>query len=124
MGKIKILIVDDDPDTACGIKDILDNAGYEVYSVLDGEEGLRQLKKIRPAAILLDLMLPGKSGFKIAQAIKSQEGFKDIPLIAVSSKKDAVDKHIAAKSGIADYLEKPVEKDMLLARLKGILAGS
>ncbi len=121
MEKIKILIVDDDPEIASSIKGMLNEAGYETRSVSDGEEGLRELKKFRPAVVLLDLMLPGSSGVKIAQVIKSLDEFKDTPLIAVSLKKDAVDKHVAAKSGIADYLEKPVDKEMLLAHLKEIL---
>lgn len=121
MTKTRILIVDDDAVMACGIKRMLQEAGYEAYSTSGGEEALKRIKAIRPAAVLLDLMLPGESGFKIAQAIKSQEEFKDLPLIAVSFKKDAIDKHVAVKSGMADYLEKPVKKEVLLEHLKEIL---
>jgi DNA-binding response OmpR family regulator len=121
MEKIKkVLVIDDDPDTANFIKNVLDQAGYEVYIALRGQEGMELLKKVRPELILLDLVLPDQSGFQVGQKIKSVSRYKDIPIIAISLKKDDIDKHIAAKSGFLAYLEKPLDSAALLFQVADI----
>jgi len=121
MEKIKkVLVIDDDPDTAKFIKNVLNQAGYEVYTALRGQEGMELLKRIRPELILLDLVLPDQSGFQVGQKIKSISRYKDIPIIAISLKKDDIDKHIAAKSGFLAYLEKPLDSAALLFQVADI----
>lgn len=117
----KILVIDDDPNSVREIKDIFEPIGYEVCFALDAEDGLKKIKSQRPNLILLDLVLPDQSGFKVAQEIKSDPRLKDIPIIAISLKRDDIDKHIAAKSGASEYFEKPVDYDKLTYTVKEIL---
>ena len=117
----KILIIDDDYTGSKAVKGILEKEGFEVIYAYSAEEGLNKLKNVKPSLILLDLVLPDASGFKVAQEIKETTAYADIPIIAVSLKKEAIDKHIASKVGIIDYLEKPLDTNKLLFRIKDIL---
>ena len=121
MSSGKILIIDDDRDIVQETQDILVKAGYAVCCASDSDEAFKRLRSFLPDLILLDLVLPGESGFRIAQRIKSIERYKNIPIIAVSFKKDAIDKHIAAKNGAVQYLEKPIDQKRLLFCIRDIL---
>jgi DNA-binding response OmpR family regulator len=117
----KILIIDDDYNIAKVSKETLLKAGYEVVVAYSGKEGIEKLKTEKPDCVLLDLVLPDESGFKVAQDIKSLPEFVDIPIIATSLKHEEIDKHIAAKSGITVYVEKPIDYERLLFDIKDVL---
>ncbi len=119
----KILVIDDDYNIAKKSKEELIKAGYEVAVAYSAKEGMEKLKEQNPDCILLDLVLPDESGFKVAQDIKALPGFKDTPIIAASLKHEEVDKHIAAKSGITVYVEKPIDYSRLLFDIKDVLGG-
>ena len=119
----KILIIDDDYNIVKKSKEELLKAGYTVAVAYSAKEGIEKLKEEKPDCILLDLVLPDESGFKVAQDIKSLPEFKDIPIIATSLKHEEVDKHIAAKSGITVYVEKPINYQRLLFDIKDVLGG-
>ena len=117
----KILIIDDDYNIAKENKEKLLKAGYEIVVAYSAKEGLEKLKAEKPDCVLLDLVLPDESGFKVAQDIKSLPDFIDIPIIAISLKHEEIDKHIAAKSGITVYVEKPIDYKRLLFDIKDVL---
>jgi len=121
MDKKKIMVIDDDPNNIREIRDVLEPRGYLVVFASDGQSGVEKIKNHRPDIILLDLVLPGQSGFKIAQEIRAMPGSQDIPIIAISLKREDIDKHIAAHSGIVEYVEKPINYDRLLYHIKDIL---
>ena len=99
----------------------LEEAGYDIWLAQDGANGLDKLKKFKPDLILLDLVLPDQSGFKVAQEIRSRDEYRHIPIVAISLKKEEVDKHVAAKSGIVEYIEKPIDIQRLLYCISDIL---
>lgn len=117
----KILVVDDDYNIAKKSKEELLKAGYTVVIAYSAKEGIEKLKTEKPDCVLLDLVLPDESGFKVAQDIKALPEFKDTPIIATSLKHEEIDKHIAAKSGITVYLEKPIDYQRLLFDIKDVL---
>ncbi len=119
----KILIIDDDYNIVKKSREELLKAGYTVIAAYSGKEGIEKLKAEKPDCVLLDLVLPDGSGFKVAQDIKALPEFKEIPIIAASLKHEEIDKHIAAKSGITVYVEKPIDYPRLLFDLKDILGG-
>ena len=118
----KILIIDDDYNIAKQSKEELLKAGYEVVVAYSAKEGMEKLKTEKPDCLLLDLVLPDESGFKVAQDIKNLPEFSNIPIIATSLKHEEIDKHIAAKSGITVYVEKPIDYQRLLFDIKDVLA--
>ena len=121
MDKKRILIIDDDYNAAKAVKEALQDKGLIVFYGSNEEEGLKLLSEDKPDIILLDLVLPGESGFKIAQDIKANPKYADIPIIAISLKTEAIDKHIAAKSGFIAYIEKPLDINRLLFTINDIL---
>lgn len=120
----RILIIDDEPDIIRKAKYALEEAGYDIWLAQDGSSGMDKLKKFKPDLILLDLVLPDQSGFKVAQEIKSKDEYRHIPIVAISLKKDEIDKHVAAKSGIVEYVEKPIDIQRLLYCVSDILGNS
>lgn len=118
----KVLIIDDDYNIAKKSKEELVKAGYEVVIAYSAKEGIEKLQVEKPDCVLLDLVLPDESGFKVAQDIKSLPEFIDTPIIATSLKHEEIDKHIAAKSGITVYVEKPIDYQRLLFDIKDVLS--
>ena len=116
-------IFDTNHNIAKKSKEELLRAGYEVVVAYSAKEGLEKLKEEKPDCVLLDLVLPDESGFKVAQDIKALPEFADTPIIAASLKHEEVDKHIAAKSGITVYVEKPIDYSRLLFDIKDVLGG-
>ena len=117
----KILVIDDDYNIAKKSKEELLKAGYTVVIAYNAKEGMEKLKAEKPDCVLLDLVLPDESGSKVAQDIKALPEFSDTPIIATSLKHEEVDKHIAAKSGITVYVEKPIDYKRLLFDIKDVL---
>jgi len=117
----KILIIDDDYNGSKAIKEILKKEGFEVFYAYSGDEGLKKINETKPDLILLDLVLTDTSGFKIAQELKENPKYSDIAIIAISLKKEDIDKHVAMKVGIIDYLEKPIDAGKLIFKIKGAL---
>lgn len=119
--KKKVFIIDDDQNQVREIKDKLEQVGYIVYFACDGETSFKKIEEAKPDIILLDLVLPDKSGFRIAQTIREMPEYALIPIIAISLKREDIDKHIAAKCGITEYIEKPIDYAKLLFKIKDIV---
>lgn len=122
MSHKRILMIDDELDILQTTQYALQAEGYEVYTAVDGKEGLQKLKEVKPDVILLDLLLPGESGFQIAQQIRAMDEYKNIPIIVLSGKKELSDKYIAIKSGVVEYLEKPIDIDKLIYHVRDLIS--
>ena len=118
----KILLVEDDPHLAKGLRFNLEREGYEVFLVDNGASALDQLREKDFDLIVLDLMLPGLGGLEVARTIRETNiRFPILMLTAKSSKKD---REIGLEAGADDYLTKPFHLPELLLRIKGILRRS
>ncbi len=117
-GLFRILVVEDDPAAFQLVESALRDAGYIPLRARSGEEALELAKTLRPAAITLDLVLPGLDGWAVLKTPKSDPGTRDIPVVIVSRVKS---EDLGLALGADDYLLKPVEKDRLLARLAALL---
>ncbi len=113
----KILIVDDEEKIRELIKINLELAGYECYEAEDGEVALKKLKECKPDLVLLDIMLPKKNGYEIAQDFIND----GVPIIFLTAKDSVVDKVKGLKIGAEDYMTKPFESMELLARIEVVL---
>lgn len=133
----KILIIDDEPDARAYLKAILEENGYETMTASDGEEGLKKARETPPHLILLDLLMPKKSGVKFLNEIKQDKQLKEVPIVIESGarqvtgvdmkqylkeqpfqerKKEVmgVDLDITPEA----YLEKPIDPSELLSTVK------
>lgn len=113
-----VLVVDDSPTDAHVITQILQKNGFTVISASSGEEGIEVAKAQKPDLILMDVVMPGMSGFEATRAITRDPATKDIPVIICSSKGQETDKAWGMRQGARDYLVKPVEEKALMGKLK------
>ena len=114
----KILIIDDDKKLTEIIEKYLSQYEFNVFVANDGNEIEGIVREIKPDIILLDVMLPGKSGFDILREV--QKDF-DIPIIMLTAKGDEVDKVIGLELGADDYVTKPFSVRELIARIRTVL---
>lgn len=121
-GKGVIMIVDDHPANLGFLFDYLEHSGFKVLVAMDGEEALSQLEHAEPDLILLDIMMPGLDGFQTCAYIKSSPDTRDIPVIFMSARTDPQDKVRGFRVGAVDYVDKPVHKEEVLARVSAHIA--
>ncbi|MGE4289637.1 MAG: response regulator transcription factor [Salinivirgaceae bacterium] len=116
---INVLIVEDEVAMAKGLQDNLEFEGYRVDLAFDGSEGLEKALNESYQLILLDVMLPGISGFDICKTLRSK-GLK-VPIIMLTAKAEEIDKVLGLEFGADDYLTKPFSLRELLARIRALL---
>lgn len=126
MEKKKILVVDDEPEMVKMLRMSLETASYEVIAAYDGQEGIDKTKKERPDAIIMDLMMPEKDGFIACKEIKNDPECAHIPILVLTAISDHLTQTRYAKSmGLEleaeDYMDKPVDPNLLLERLARLL---
>lgn len=121
MDKRKIVVMDDDLMIRKLLKSVLTKAGYEVFVAANGEEGMGQVKAVRPDMVVSDVLMPKMDGYEVLKAIKDNEETKDIPVVMLSSLDLETDIAKGLSLGAAHYLTKPLQRDLLLERIKTIL---
>lgn len=114
---IDILIVEDNIEIAALLKDFLEKENYIVSVAETGEKALSLYEKYGARLVLLDVMLPGIDGFSVCSRIRE---CSNTPIIILSAKTDREDKLNGITLGADDYIEKPIDIDILLAKIKGI----
>jgi len=117
----RILVVDDEPFNLELMEAMLSALGYEVYLAGGGEEGLALAHEKKPDLIILDLMMPGISGFEVCARVKMDPQTGGIPVLFVTSLSQLADKERAMAAGGDDFLSKPFQQAELLARVEALL---
>lgn len=118
----KILVVDDEQSIVTLLQYNLQQAGYEVVTAADGEEGFNKVFTERPDLILLDLMLPKMDGVEVCKAIRNEKN--QVPILMLTAKDDEFDKVLGLELGADDYMTKPFSPREVVARIKAILRRS
>ncbi|QWE20054.1 phosphate regulon transcriptional regulator PhoB [Polynucleobacter sp. AP-Kolm-20A-A1] len=117
----RILIVEDEPSIAELIAINLAHAGYEVERAMQTDLALAMMKDQLPSLIILDWMLPGKSGVQFAKELRASERTKSLPILMLTAKSEESDKVLGLDSGADDYVTKPFSPKELVARVRAIL---
>jgi DNA-binding response OmpR family regulator len=117
--KTKILIVEDDPHILLGLEEILKSDGFEVAVCNRGDKAIEAVAKNQPALIVLDVMLPGLSGYDVCKQLRSKK--IAIPILMLTAKGQEIDKVIGLDLGADDYVTKPFGLRELLARIHALL---
>jgi DNA-binding response OmpR family regulator len=116
---VKLLVVEDEPALRLALSDRLRSEGYEVAVAADGDEGWRRAREEPFDLVLLDVMLPGKSGFDLLRDLR-REGV-ETPVLMLTARGEVLDRVLGLKLGADDYLVKPFETVELLARIEALL---
>jgi len=117
--KKKVLVVDDEQSIVTLLKYNLQQAGYDVLTAMDGEEGLNLALTTNPDVILLDLMLPKKDGMDVCKELRQQKVLT--PILMLTAKDDEFDKVLGLELGADDYMTKPFSPREVIARIKAVL---
>ena len=116
-----ILIVEDEPSIAELIAVNLSHAGFLPVRAFQTEQASQLMKEVLPDLVVLDWMLPGKSGVQFAKELRANERTKDIPIILLTARSEEMDKIAGLEAGADDYLTKPFSPKELVARIRAVL---
>ena len=117
MSKLRILLVDDDPNIRQLVNLYLEKEGFEVTMADRGDEALKMFKASPPNLILLDIMLPGMDGWQVCREVRK---ISNIPIIMLTAKDETFDKVLGLELGADDYVVKPFDMKELVARIKAV----
>ncbi len=117
--KTKILIVEDDPHILLGLEEVLKSEGFDVAGCNRGDEAMEAANKHHPALILLDIMLPGLSGYDVCKQLRAKK--IATPILMLTAKGQEIDKVVGLDLGADDYVTKPFGVRELLARIQALL---
>jgi DNA-binding NarL/FixJ family response regulator len=119
-----VLVIDGDPQYCKFVTEVLQRAGYATHDVRNGEEAVAFARKRRPAAVILDVILPGATGYEICRELREEHG-EHLPIVFVSGERvEAADRVVGLLIGADDYLVKPIDPDELTARLRRLITRS
>lgn len=116
---MRILLAEDDAITREAVSDLLEAEGHHVTTAKHGLEAIDQWRKHRADLVLLDIMMPGASGYEVCRAIRAED--RRVPVLFLSAKSEEVDVVLGLELGADDFVRKPFGKHELLARLRAVL---
>lgn len=117
----RILVVDDEADIVALVAYHLAKAGYRVSTAANGSDALASARQERPALVVLDLMLPGLSGYEVLEHLRASEGTRDIAVLMLTARREEPDRIRGLSLGADDYLTKPFSPQELVLRVGAIL---
>ena len=124
MGKKKILVVDDTASIRRAIRSILEGRGFEVFEACDGDDALAKMLLHRPDLLILDVMMPGRSGLEVAATLKSRAEYKATPILlltGVPTSGGKGEEYWKGRSFADDFLAKPCKASQLLEKVGRLL---
>jgi len=117
-----ILVVDDDPEIVTMLNTRLTKRGYKVSTASDGNRAIELAKREKPDIVLLDVMMPGKSGWEVARALKQDPVTQDVKIVMVSAIGEKTNEITAPIYGADAHVDKPFEFEKLESVIAGLLA--
>lgn len=120
MGK-QVLIADDEPNIVTALEFLLQRNGYEVHVARNGDEALRLIEQHKPDLILLDVMMPQRSGYDVCQRVREREDWRHIKIVMLSAKGRDVEMNKGMSLGADLYITKPFSTRELVAKINGLL---
>lgn len=121
---IRVLIADDEPNIVTSLEFLMLRSGYEVKVARDGEEALALVESFRPDVVLLDVMMPLKSGYEVCQRIRDNPQRRDTKIVMLSAKGREAEISKGLSLGADVYVTKPFSTQDLLAQIRGLVGGA
>lgn len=119
-----VLVVDDEPNIVLSLEFLMEQAGFQVTTAEDGEQALESVKHAQPDLILLDISLPGISGFDVLEQLRGQPDTASLPIIMLTAHGREVEREKGMALGADDYITKPFSTQTLVEKVKALLNGA
>lgn len=117
----QVLIADDEPNIVTALEFLLQRNGYEVSIARNGDEALKLVEQKAPDLILLDVMMPLRSGYEVCQAVRAREDWRHIKIVVLTAKGREADANKGLALGADLYITKPFSNRELIAKINGLL---
>lgn len=117
----KIMVVDDSPTERFFLADLLSRRGYTVVTAQDGNEAYARIKAERPSLVLMDVVMPGQSGYQVTRALARDPDTQMIPVVMCTSKSNETDRIWGLRQGARGYLTKPIRPEELLSKIADLV---
>ncbi|MDE3195533.1 MAG: response regulator [Acidobacteriota bacterium] len=119
----RILIADDQATARELLKTVLSGAGYQVFEAIDGNDAVARAAELRPDLILLDIHMPGKTGFEVCDFVRNHSDLSTTPIIAITAGLMSGERERALSAGFTEFVSKPVSISALRLTVARLLAG-
>jgi DNA-binding response OmpR family regulator len=119
----RVLLIEDEPSIIEAIRFILTRDGWAVQSHSEGGTAVARVREAMPDVVILDVMLPGKSGFDILDDLRADPDLRHLPVLMLTARSQAADRARAARAGASIYMTKPFSNAEVLASVKALVAG-
>ena len=119
-----VLIAEDEPNIVESLTFLVERAGFAVVSVQDGATALQSIQNLRPALVVLDVMLPMVNGFEVLQSVKGSPDLKDIPILVLTARGQEVDRQRAEALGADAFISKPFSNRDVVQRVCELSGGA
>lgn len=118
----RVLLIEDEPNIAEAIRFLLTREGWQVEIHGDGETALQAILSIRPDLVILDVMLPGRSGMEILRDLRQLEDLADLPVLMLTARGQSRDRDMAEKAGVSRFMTKPFSNTEVLTAVRDLHA--
>lgn len=120
----KLLVADDEPNIVVSLEYLMKREGYDVLVATDGNQALETIQREKPALVLLDVMMPGKTGFEVCQAVRADPALEDVRILMLTAKGRDTDISKGLALGANAYMTKPFSTRELVQKVAEMLGGS
>lgn len=117
----KLLVADDEPNIVISLEYLMKREGYEVLVATDGDQALEMIQRERPALVLLDVMMPGKTGFEVCQAVRADQSLDGVRILMLTAKGRETDVSKGLALGANAYMTKPFSTRDLVQKVADML---
>lgn len=117
----KILLIEDEPHIVAALRFLLQREGLTVYDHGDGQDALQKIGAVHPDLVILDVMLPGKSGMQILEEMRDEGRIQDLPVLMLTAKGQKKDREAAESAGASMFMTKPFGNEEILRNVKALL---
>lgn len=119
---VDVLIAEDEPSILDSLEFILKRAGFSCAAVTDGDAVVREVRRLRPRAVVLDVMLPRRSGFEVLKALRADSLTAQLPVLVLTARGQAQDRRVAEELGATSFITKPYANAEVVETVRQMLA--